>query len=307
MRKLLLQFNRPLLAMVPLHLLLLAVFAIAPWVDPRTLLGESVWVKPAKFAASIAVYAGTLAWLLGHVEGRARAVRRVSLITVATGLIEMALVALQAGRGVRSHFNGASPLDLAIYDVMGVSILALTGAGVWAAVLLFRQGFADPVVGRSVRAGIVVMLAAASLGGLMTTPRKAQLAAFQEGAPLEVGSHTVGARDGGPGLPGVGWSTQAGDLRVPHFAGLHALQVLPLLGLWLSRRRIAPSARMQALNAAILGYAGSVALLTLHALRGESLVSPGTSTLAGFAALGLACAGVLLWPARAPAPQRIHF
>jgi len=56
---------------------------------------------------------------------------------------------------------------------------------------------------------------------------------------------TLGGMDGHHvGLPGpdaatiplFGWSAAVGDLRPSHFLALHAMQVLPLAGLWIDRR-----------------------------------------------------------------------
>src|SRR5215212_1323917 len=98
------------------------------------------------------------------------------------------------------------------------------------------------------------------------------------GEPVNViGAHSVGVEDGGPGLPLVGWSTEGGDLRVPHFVCLHGMQILPLVG-WLltqpgARRRWPERHRIGLVWVAGLGYLGLTALLTWQALRGQSIIA----------------------------------
>jgi hypothetical protein len=108
----------------------------------------------------------------------------------------------------------------------------------------------------------------------MTRPTATQLAdARLQGRITISGAHTVGAADGGPGLPGTGWSTRHGDLRVPHFVGLHALQVLPLLTVLLARRRWSDDRRVRAILVAAAAYSLLFAILLWQALSGQPLVA----------------------------------
>jgi hypothetical protein len=132
---------------------------------------------------------------------------------------------------------------------------------------------------------MVIAILGASTGGLMTRPTAAQLADARAGQRMTVfGAHTVGAADGGPGLPGTGWNLQHGDLRVPHFVGLHAMQMLPLIALLLVRRSAADAEtrRIRLVWVAGVSYFMLFALLLAQALRGEALAAPSQATLAAF-------------------------
>lgn len=290
----LLQVSPPL-AVIGLALTLTgAFFVLGIWADDRQLLGQPVWLKPAKFAASFSLYALTLTWLLGCVRSAGPLVRRLVSATgwlvAATVAVEVGLIALQAARGVRSHFNFATELDQAIYSVMGVTILVFFVANLLLAAVLAFTRFETPAFGLALRLGLVVTLVGMAEGFLMTSPTAQQLAAWEGGAPITlVGAHTVGGPDGGPGLPLTGWSATGGDLRVAHFVGMHALQVLPLLGWFLQRRRELDEARRKALvGLAATAYLGVTLLLAWQALRAQPLLAPDALTITAFALLAAA-------------------
>ena len=234
--------------------------------------GAPAWLKPTKFAVSTAIYAFTLAWLFTWIPDWTRTRRLVGIGTAVVMLVEVGIIDLQAWRGTTSHFNVGTPLDAILFSIMGAAIFSQTAASGLVAYAFWRARFADRAMGWALRLGMTLTIAGALTGALMTRPTAAQMDQVRTTHQMPVvGAHTVGAPDGGPGLPGVGWSTVAGDLRVPHFVGLHAMQVLPLFA-WIIRRR--PDAtRVRLLLAGSAAYAVVFGGLLLLALRGVPLTA----------------------------------
>jgi hypothetical protein len=117
--------------------------------------------------------------------------------------------------------------------------------------------------------------------------------------PRIAGAHSVGVADGGPGLPVVGWSTVAGDLRPAHFVGIHAMQLLPFFGWFIALRRNAFARFKEAHRLALIStvgfaYLALVVLLVWQALRGQSLIHPDVQTLTAAVAL-FALTGLSAW------------
>jgi hypothetical protein len=286
----------PLTAVGLLMLALTPALGLAMVLDPRAILGAPAWLKPAKFAVSTGAFCLTMAALLVCLPAWRRLRAVVGWTTAIVFVVEVAIISLQAWRGTTSHFNVATPLDGALFAVMGALIALQTLMTTAVAVALFRTTLDDRALGWAVRLGLVLSIAGASTGGLMTAPTDVQLAAARAGAPMTVaGAHTVGAPDGGPGLPGTGWSTGHGDLRVPHFLGLHALQIIPLVALLLARRGVDAARRVRFVVGATISYAALFALLLSQALRGQSVIAPDALTLAALAVWAAATiAGALL-------------
>ncbi len=244
-----------------LSLLALVPVLLAMSIDLRTVNGISVWIKPAKFLVSFAVYYATLAWVSGWLSASTRARRPhrfVVAVALGAGVLEMTWLLLAAAFGVPAHFNREQPWATA-YQVAGAGAVMLLVAVLVQGVLVARDREAAlaPALRHAIVLGAVVAFA--------TTLITASVLSSGDG-------HWVGgARSDAGGLPLVGWSRTGGDLRVAHFFALHAQQALPLVGLALVALR-RPDARA-AVWVATAVYTAWIGFTFVQALRGQSLLA----------------------------------
>jgi len=284
--------HRPLLWLT-LGMVALAVIALVGLVvDPRTITGMPLWAKPLKFSLSVLIYSLTLSWLLGQLPRAHRITWWVGTIAAVFLAVEMIVIYGAAIADTTSHYNVSTPFSTALWGTMAVSIVIVWAATILVAVLLFRAELGDPARSFAIRSGLIIAVIGMGLAFLMTSPTAAQLSNFQGIA----GAHTVGLSDGGPGLPLLGWSTVAGDLRIPHFVGMHAMQVIPIVALVLElgSRRVSAlrdsGTRLGILMVIAALYLGVIAVLTLQALSGESIVHPDAAVATVSTTLFLAAA-----------------
>jgi hypothetical protein len=236
------------------NLLALIVAALLSIGDQRLVLGINVWIKPMKFLVSIATFVWTIAWFMP--ETTSPRLRKVVSRVIGTSMtIEIICVIWQAVRGTTSHFNNDTAFDAIVFSVMGITILINTFA-VAGVLMILRRDTPAHRAGYlwGIRMGIVIFLLASAEGGLLVANN----------------AHTVGAPDGGPGLPFVNWSTEFGDLRIAHFIGLHALQGLPLLGFLLDKFRAPGRNLVLAVSILWLAVMGGVLWV---ALQGQPLIA----------------------------------
>ncbi len=294
-------WHRPLTACAVLMFGLVLVAAVGTVLDERTLLGESVWVKPLKFGFAFGLYAGTLAWLLTKLTRGRRLGCRLGTVFALAATVEVGAITAQAARGTFSHFNAdqADPVTLALVPLLtfGVMVIVIAQLVLAAVVLFQRTGGA--ALNRAIRHG----LALATFG--MVVPVFWMVTEIHPRTVTDANGHSVQMYQGhgigdpdGHGMPLTNWSVSGGDFRVPHFFALHGIQVLLLIAavlaalaaerVWLRDEEV----RARLVGSAALGYTGLVAVVTWQAWRGQPLIHPDTATLLALAAVLLLTAGV---------------
>ncbi len=191
------------------------------WTTSTEVLGISAWIKPFKFFLSSAIFSWSMGWYMTYLQEE-RKVGIYSWVVIIVLFFETTYIAIQGGRGELSHFNNSNSFYAAMFGLMGLAITVMTLWTAYIGYLFFKKKitFIPAYYLWGIRLGIIIFV----------------IFALQGGAMARAAAHTVGAPDGGPGLPLLNWNTQFGDLRIAHFLGMHALQIIPLVSFFLLRK-----------------------------------------------------------------------
>jgi hypothetical protein len=209
--------------------------------------GPLSWRKPATFGISFGLATLTLGWVAGWLPVKKTAARYGAGLLCASTSVEVAWVSLQHARQVPSHFNNTSTFDFSLFVIGGVAIVVTMVVIVAMTVAAFGRTTAPPPLALAIRAGLLGLLTGEAIGAWMIVHG---MALVNSGADARTGSLTT--------------SGDAGAMKDAHAVPLHAIQVLIVLALLLSRSGLPERRQLQLVAVAVTGYA---ALFTVLLVR----------------------------------------
>jgi hypothetical protein len=176
----------------------------------------NAWFKPFKFAFSTFTFVWAMAWYCWYLP--TFNIKLFSWTVIVLLSFEIIYIALMAMKGKASHFNVSTPFYAMMFSLMAIAASLVTMYTAYVGFLFFTHSFPSlaPYYVWSIRWAISLFVVFAFQGFLM-------------GARM---SHTVGLVNNNSNLFILAWSKLAGDLRIAHFVGMHALQVLPILSFY---------------------------------------------------------------------------
>ncbi len=225
------------------------LFLIQTKVSSTQVFQVNAWYKPFKFAFSTFLFSWAMAWYCYYLPNFNITLFNWTVIILLG--FEIIYIAFQANKGELSHFNLSTPTYAALYSMMAIAATLVTLYTAYVGILFFTNSFPElpDYYVWAIRLAIFIFVIFSFEG-------------FAMGSRL---NHSVGALNDNSNWFIVGWSKTVGDLRVSHFIGMHALQVLPILSYYVLKNT--------KLTVGVSVIYGLLALLTLvQALQGRPLI-----------------------------------
>lgn len=212
--------------------------------------GVNAWFKPLKFAISTFLFVWAMAWYCHYLVNFQVVFYNWTVILLLG--FEIVYIAWMAGNGDISHYNQRTPIYSFLFSLMAIAATVVTLYTGYIGIIFFVQPFPNlpDYYVWAIRLSLFIFVVFAFEGFVM-------------GAKL---SHSVGLVNDNSDMYVVGWSKKVGDLRIAHFIGMHALQVLPILSYYLLK-----NTKFTFLLSFFYGFLALVTLI--HALNGKPIVT----------------------------------
>lgn len=210
----------------------------------------STWLKPAKFAVSIFLYAASFNIFQRYITSHKRLIKFAISASVAGGFIELASALAQAALAWSAHSNACVEGALLITGRLAIMPLAFLDLIFFAA--LMKEKNLPPVMGSAIKWGMLLTAIGFIPGFILLAPEHVQVAL----------SHNA--------------FCSSGNLRIAHFIGIHALQIIPLVALYVERfdSHLSIGEQLNILRISGFSYFGLIQILTWQALRNEMILAP---------------------------------
>jgi hypothetical protein len=230
-------------------LLISMLFLIFAKITTRQVFGVNAWYKPFKFAFSTLTFAWAMAWYGYYLPEFNIKLFSWSIIVLLG--FEIVYIAIQASKGQLSHYNLSTPFYSAMFSLMALAATLVTLYTAYVGFLFFKNSFPElpNYYVWGIRLGIIIFVIFSFEG-------------FAMGSRL---NHSVGASNDNSNLLILGWSKIVGDLRVSHFIGMHALQLLPILSYYVLKNT-------KLTLALSIAYALLALFTLIQALKGQPLI-----------------------------------
>ena len=253
----------------------LVVSIIGLLIDDRILQYVPIWLKPFKFSVSSLIFIGSILFLLKYISNKKFIILTNKIVSYGL-IIELIIIFFQVFRGKMSHFNNQTFEDMILFQIMAITIVCVwLGFGVYAWKLFRTSEFGNDLLLKGLQVGAFITFLTMPFAFVMPQPSKTQLQEIIKNKSqigLIVGSHTVDEKDPSQTYPLTGWAKTGGDLRIAHFLGLHALQILPILALLLNGINLSLTNKKKLLSTTGIFYFIIVVMTLVQALKGISLL-----------------------------------
>jgi hypothetical protein len=216
----------PLFVYSSLFFLILALSCFALiFVDPRSILGVSPWLKPFKFAISFSLYLISLSFFLPYLNLSINKLLYVSRFIAFCVFICMIAIILQSFSSTLYQFTwpkeGTDYYYTSLFLIANFAVIANTAAASYVFYLFFQKTL--PISTSylwGIRFGLLIFLLSSIEGIFMIF-----YGIYNQSKPLF----------GNLELPLISAHSLA-NLKTSHFLGIHSLQILPVIGYLLKKQ-----------------------------------------------------------------------